>query len=100
MLSLQPEQCAEECPSPAPPARVTRTSLSPAGTAGSAHARGQCQGQLGTSAEPQDVPWSSRSSSWFSPGHALWHCGPAPEPSHPHLPARPLELCDMLFVCK
>lgn len=56
MLSLQPEQCAERVPQPSSPHRCHSYITVPMlAAAGSAHARSQCQGQLGTSAEPQDM---------------------------------------------
>lgn len=87
MLSLQPQQCAEECPSPAPPARVTRTSLSPAGTAGSAHARASAKASWGHQQSHRTCPGAAGA----APGSALaTHCGTAASSrTFPPTPASP-----------
>lgn len=96
MLSLQPEQCTERVPQPSSPCQCHSYITVPMlAAAGSAHARTQCQGQLGTSAEPQE---QQQEQLLVEPWPHI--CGQHQEPSHLHMQAWALKLCDMLFVCK
>lgn len=86
MLSLQPEQCAERVPQPSSPCQCHSYITVPMlAAAGSAHARTQCQGQLGTSAEPQDVAMEQQEQLLAEPWPRI--CGTVgqhQEPSHLH----------------
>lgn len=50
--------------------------------------------------EHRMCPWSSRSSSWLSPGHAAVALWASTKNLHTSTCQPALKLCDMLFVCK
>lgn len=127
MLSLQPEQCAE--PQPSSPQCHSDISVPMLAAAGTARARSQSQGQLGTSVQPQDVSLELQDMAMEQQDlslelqnvslelqdmtmeqqkqllvepwpHSCGTVGKYQEPSQIQLPAWALKLCDMLFVCK